>query len=138
MTELILGVSLLFLGSAALTEELKAVAVVVRHHVAEAWSIELANRLVYAATERNLLVTVLALSCDGALSFVEGWALYRRYRWARWLVVGATACLLPVEGVALARHFSATRISLLCVNALIVIYLVQGRVAIARESQGRA
>jgi uncharacterized membrane protein (DUF2068 family) len=134
LAELLLGVVLLFLGLAGLADHLQAVALSFRHHAAEAWSIALADRLVRAATERNLLVVALASILDGVVSSVEGWALHRRYGWSRWLVVGATACLLPFEVAALVRHLTAGRIALLSMNALIVVYLVLRRVAGARDS----
>lgn len=132
--ELLLGALLLTLGSASLAEGLRAVALTVRHHAAEAWSIELAERLVQVAAGRNLVVA-LALLLDGVSSLVEGWALHRRYRWSRWLIVGATSCLLPFEVVALIRHLAPGRVVLLLGNALIVAYLIQRRVAAAQDSE---
>jgi uncharacterized membrane protein (DUF2068 family) len=131
LTELLFAALVPFLGSAGLAEELHAIALTIRHHAAEAWSIALAERLVHAATERNLRVVALASLFDGVLSSVEGWALHRRYWWSRWLVVVTTSCLLPFEGVELLRHPSAGRVALLLVNALIVIYLVRRGVAVA-------
>jgi uncharacterized membrane protein (DUF2068 family) len=134
VVEPILGVVLLSFASAGLAGHLRAVALNIRHHAAEAWSVALAERLVRASTERNLLVVGLATLLDGALSFVEGWALHHRYRWSHWLVVGTTSSFLPFEGLALAHHFSAGRIALLIGNALIVIYLVRHGIAVARHS----
>jgi uncharacterized membrane protein (DUF2068 family) len=122
--------NLLFVGSTALTEELNTAATIIRRHVAEAWSIALAERVIHAASARNLLVVVCALFLDGTLSSVESWALYRRYRWGRWLVVCATSILLPLEFVALIRHLSAVRLAVLLVNSLIVIYLIPCRVTV--------
>jgi uncharacterized membrane protein (DUF2068 family) len=134
LAEFIVGASLWIIGSTALTEELNAAATIIRRHVAEAWSIALAERVIHAATARNLLVVVCALFLDGTLSFVESWALYRRYRWGRWLVVCATSILLPAEFVALIRHLSAVRLAVLLVNSLIVIYLVPRRAAVERRT----
>jgi uncharacterized membrane protein (DUF2068 family) len=122
------------IGPEHLTEQARAAAVYFRHHAAAAWSSALAEWLIGAATERHVFVVALALLLDGVSSCVEGWALHRRYRWSRWLIVGATSCLLPFEGVALARHPSASRTALLLVNALIVIYLVRRGDAFARRA----
>jgi uncharacterized membrane protein (DUF2068 family) len=125
--------NLLFVGSTALTEELNTAATIIRRHVAEAWSISLAERVIHVATARNLLVVVCALFLDGTLSFVESWALYHRYRWGRWLVVCATSILLPVELIALFRRLSAIRLALLLVNLSIVLYLIPGRATAAKR-----
>jgi uncharacterized membrane protein (DUF2068 family) len=132
--EVLLGVLLSSLGAAGLAEHLQVIAVNIREHATEAWSVVLAERLVHVASERNVLVAEIALVLDGGSSFVEGWALHRRYRWSGWLIVGATSCFLPVEAIALVRHFSLARLMLLLVNGLIVIYLVRSRHIIARES----
>lgn len=131
--EVFLGVLLLFLGAAGLAKHLHMIAVNIREHAAEAWSVALAERLVHVASARNVRVAEIALLLDGGSSFVEGWALHRRYRWSGWLIVGATSCFLPVEAIALARHFSAARLMLLLVNGLIVVYLVRSRHIIARK-----
>jgi uncharacterized membrane protein (DUF2068 family) len=133
VAEFIVGALLWIIGSTALTEELNAAATIIRRHMAEAWSIALAERVIHAASARNLLVVVCALFLDGTLSSVESWALYRRFRWGRWLVVCATSILLPFEFVALIRHLSAVRLAVLLVNSLIVIYLVPCRVAVERR-----
>lgn len=131
--EVLLGVVLLSLGAVGLAEHLHMIAVNIREHAAEAWSVALAKRLVNVASARNVRVAEIALLLDGGSSFFEGWALHRRYRWSGWFIVAATSCFLPVEAIALVRHFSGVRLMLLLVNALIVIYLVRSRQMIARE-----
>jgi uncharacterized membrane protein (DUF2068 family) len=116
-----------------LADQLHVIAINIREHAAEAWSVALAERLVRAASERNVLVAELALLLDGGSSFVEGWALHRRYRWSGWLIDGAPLCFLPVEAIALARHFGVARVVLLLVNVIIVIYLIHCRFAVAQE-----
>jgi len=128
-----LGVLFLLLGKAGLAQGLLAVASILRHHAVEAWSIELSAWLVRAASGRHLEVVSFALLLDGVSSLVEGWALHRRYRWSQWLIVGATACILPFEVAALVRRVSPARIALLFVNALIVAYLVRRGIAAARD-----
>jgi uncharacterized membrane protein (DUF2068 family) len=130
-----LGVVLLFLGSAGLARELREVATALRHHFVAAWSVELSEALVRAAGGRHLVVVAFALLLDGASSLVEGWALHRRYRWSRWLIVGATSCLLPFEVFELYRRLSPGRFAVLIVNAAIVVYLVRSRVETSRGSR---
>lgn len=134
--ELLLGASFLLLGSVGLSEELTAVAHVIRYHATEAWSVALAERLILASTAQNVFVVAVAVIADGAVTLVEGWALHRGYRWSRWLVVCATSLFLPFEIVTLARHPSTGRVMLLLVNALIVIYLLWRRVAVTTNSHG--
>jgi uncharacterized membrane protein (DUF2068 family) len=105
-----------------------------RHH-ATAWSIDLANLVVRAASRRGLWVVVFALTADGATSLVEGWALWHGKWWGPWLVVVATATLLPFEVVAIARNPHVGRLTLLAVNAAIVAYLARKAL---REREGLA
>jgi len=125
VAELSLVAAFLLVGPGRLAEHARAVAAFVRHHAASAWSAALAERLTGAATERHARVVTLALLLDGVFTCIEGWVLHRRYPWGRWLVIAATSCLLPFEVVALARHHSAGRASLLVLNLLIVAYLVR-------------
>jgi uncharacterized membrane protein (DUF2068 family) len=131
--ELLPGALLLSLGAAGLTGDLKALALFLRHHATEAWSIALAERLVHVTTQRHVIVVAVAALLDGALTFIEGYALHRRYRWSRWLVIGATSCSLPVEVVALVLRPTGGRMLLLFVNVSIVLYLLKRRVAVTPE-----
>ena len=130
VVELLLCALLVSLGSAGVADGVRATAAMFRHHAVEVWSIELSERLVNVATARHVEVVALALLLDGLFSLFEGWALHRRYRWSRWLVVGATSSLLPFEVVSLFRHLRPGRAVLLFVNLLIVAYLLRrGRAA---------
>jgi uncharacterized membrane protein (DUF2068 family) len=55
---------------------------------------------------------------------VESWALLSGRRWGAWLVVGASALLLPFEVVALVEKPALGRVLLLVINALIVGWLL--------------
>jgi uncharacterized membrane protein (DUF2068 family) len=125
--EVVLGVLLLSLRSAGLTEQLRAVALAIRHHTVSAWSIALAGWLTQLATGRSLRVVAVASFLDAAFSLLEGWALYRGYRWSRWLIIGSTAFFIPFEIVALTRRLSAGRVLLLTLNVAVVIYLIARR-----------
>lgn len=113
------------MASAGHTQELRAVVSAVRNHATEAWSIAAAQWLASVATGRHLRVVAIAAFLDALLSLVEGWALYRRYSWSRWLIVGATSCLLPFEAVAMVRHFRAGRVAIMIVNLILVWYLIR-------------
>ncbi len=96
----------------------------VRHHVTAAWAIKLADAMVSAANKRHLEVLASALALDGAATLFEWYALRTGRPWGAWVVVLATASLLPFEGIAIVRHRHAGRIVLLLVNLAIVGYLV--------------
>jgi uncharacterized membrane protein (DUF2068 family) len=81
-------------------------------------------------------LTILALLLDGLLTLLEGWALYRGFPWAPWLVVIATGSLLPFEVAALARRLRVGRLLILLVNLAVVTYL--GVRAMRQIRAGRA
>jgi len=94
-------------------------------HAVHAWSDVVAraiDRLVHV--RHSLSLAALALAGDAAVSAFEGWALARGFRWAPWLIVGATACLLPLEVYAIVHHPRVGRVVLLAINIAIVAYLI--------------
>jgi uncharacterized membrane protein (DUF2068 family) len=125
LAEVALGALLLSPESAGVTADLHGFAIDLQHHAAAGWSLALAGQLVHVTIERSVRMVGLAMFLDGLLSAIEGWALYRCYRWSRWFIVGTTSCLLPFEAVELARHVSTGRLALLAMNALIVAYLLR-------------
>jgi uncharacterized membrane protein (DUF2068 family) len=66
-----------------------------------------------------------ALVGDAVVSAFEAWALAAGYVWAPWIVVGATASLIPFEVLALFRHLRFGRVAALVINTAIVVYLVR-------------
>lgn len=122
--ELAFGAALAIFATRA-TDELRTAAIHVRDHATAAWSLSLANKVVLEATQRHLVVAAIASLLDGVLTSIEGWALYRGYRWAPWLVIAMTSCLLPFEVFQIARHVTAGRVTLFLVNAGIVAYLLR-------------
>jgi uncharacterized membrane protein (DUF2068 family) len=95
-----------------------------RHH-SGAWSLELAELVVRAASRRGLWIITVALVADGALSLLEGWALVHGRWWGPWLVVVATGALLPFEVFALLRHPHVVRAAVFIANGAIVAYLAR-------------
>ncbi|MDP9148910.1 MAG: DUF2127 domain-containing protein [Myxococcota bacterium] len=117
-----------------LGDRLLGVAAHLRHH-SGAWSVALAELVVRAATRRGLWTIAFALTADGMVSLLEGWALFHGHWWGPWLVVVATGGFLPFEVVALLRRPTALRVALLVVNLAIVVYLALRAV---RELRARA
>jgi uncharacterized membrane protein (DUF2068 family) len=74
-------------------------------------------------TSDRLRLVALALAFDGSVSAFEGWALYRRFRWAPYLVIIAAATLIPFEILELCRRPRWSRVLILLVNGWIVAYL---------------
>ncbi len=121
---LVFAVSILVAAQMGLGDRLLGFADHLRHH-ARAWSLDLAEIVVRAASRRGLAIIVVALLADGVVSLVEGWALLYGHWWGPWLVVVATGALLPLEVVAIVRKVHAIRVILLFVNVAIVAYLAR-------------
>jgi uncharacterized membrane protein (DUF2068 family) len=129
---LVIGIAVLVAMHLHFAEWLLDSADHLRHH-SRAWSIELAELLVTAASKRGLWTLVVALFADGLFSLLEGWALLHGHWWGPWLVVVGTGSLLPFEVVALARHFHPSRVLLLVTNLAIVWYLARKALRERRE-----
>jgi uncharacterized membrane protein (DUF2068 family) len=84
----------------------------------------LIDRLGHLSRHQVTLFGIAALGY-GALELVEGYGLWRRFRWAEWLTVIATSALVPVELYELVHRPSALKALGLVVNVLIVIYLLR-------------
>lgn len=115
-----------------LEDRLLGFAAQLRHH-SRAWSLDLAELVVRAASRRGLWTIMVALVADGAVSIVEGWALLHGHWWGPWLVVVATGSLLPLEIVALARRPHIIRALLFLLNLAIVVYLARKAMRGRRE-----
>jgi uncharacterized membrane protein (DUF2068 family) len=107
-----------------LSDRMLGFAAHLRHH-SGAWSLELAELVVRAASRRGLWIITVALVADGLLSLLEGWALVHGRFWGPWLVVVATGSLLPFEIVALLRHPHLVRAAVFVANVAIVAYLAR-------------
>jgi uncharacterized membrane protein (DUF2068 family) len=84
----------------------------------------LIDRLGHLSQHQVTLFGIAAIAY-GTLELVEGYGLWRRYRWAEWLTVIATSLLIPFELYELVRKPSALKAAGLAVNVLIVIYLLR-------------
>lgn len=114
------GAVLTLLGLASRLEQL---AELVREHFTGVSSQRVASLIVSASS--HLWLVIFALAFDGVLSSIEGWALYRGFRWAPWLVVLATCALLPFEVLESVRAVRVSRVLVLVVNLAIVVYLAR-------------
>jgi len=68
-----------------------------------------------------------------ALSYVEGIGLYFEKVWAEYLTLIITASFLPLEIIEIFKRQTWFRFSLLAVNLLVFVYLLQLLVARARQ-----
>jgi len=97
----------------------------VLEHFTGAWSLRAATLLVEAATRGHVKLLAIAMLGDSTLSAVEGLALRAGRWWAPWLVVIATAMLLPWELWELFRRPAWGRVGILAVNVAVVVYLLR-------------
>jgi uncharacterized membrane protein (DUF2068 family) len=84
----------------------------------------LAGRAIGAlVSERGVHLIEIGLALDGLVSGVEGFTLWRGYRWPPWLVVVATASPLPLEIAEIVRTPRPSRVGLAMANLAVVGYL---------------
>jgi uncharacterized membrane protein (DUF2068 family) len=106
-------------------------------HFAGAWALRAATLLVRAATARHLEVLTIALLVDAVLSAAEGLALRAGRWWGPWLVVIATALLLPWELWHLMRHPAWGRVGIVAINLAVVAYLLSSVIREHRSAEPR-
>lgn len=123
--ELLIGLAAAFLlirgaeaGAATLAES-------ILEHVGAGWALRAATLLVEVATSRHVRLLAVVSIADAALSAVEGLALRAGRWWAPWLVVIATAALLPWELLEAVARPKWTRLALLLINLAVVAYLLR-------------
>lgn len=68
-----------------------------------------------------------------AISYVEGIGLYFERVWAEYLTLLITASFLPLETIEIFRRQTVFRFSLLAVNLLVFIYLLQLLISRSRQ-----
>ena len=119
------AVILLALWPFGLPEWIEHLAVRLRHHFVQAWTVHVADWLVSHASAHRIELSIAALFIDGTLTGIEGWSLKRRFWWGPWLVVVASGALLPVEVYEWLRHPHFGRAVLFVVNLGIVLFLAR-------------
>ena len=131
--ELAAALALVVLASSGEITVLRDVAHQLRTNFASRSSILLGRALGALVTERGFHLLEIGVALDAVVSAVEGWSLWRGFRWAEWLVVAATATPLPLELFEIARRFNAWRVGITLVNLAVVVYLAR-RLAARRHS----
>jgi uncharacterized membrane protein (DUF2068 family) len=123
--ELLLAIALLVLVSTGYVARAHDLAAAVRENLVHHWSIRLAELAMRSLTRHHIYWVVAAVLGDSIVSGVEGVALAKGYAWAPWLVVAATAMLLPIEVTELGRHTTLGRLFIFVANLAIVLYLLR-------------
>jgi uncharacterized membrane protein (DUF2068 family) len=140
IVQVLAGIVLVYGATHGLAAALTEFADQLREHAVHAWSNVVAAALLrFTSGRHSIWLAAYALFGDAMLSTLEGWALWRGYAWGSWLIVGATACLLPFEIRALAHHIRVGRVILFLLNLAIVAYLlrrVEGERLEARARRG--
>jgi uncharacterized membrane protein (DUF2068 family) len=95
----------------------------VHEHATRAWALHAAELFGKLTTPRWLRLSAVALELDGAVSWLEAWALKQGHAWGPWLVVVITALFLPAEVLELVRHPRLSRAGILVGNVAILLFL---------------
>lgn len=98
---------------------------VLLEHFTGGWALSAATLIVVGATSAHVKVAAVATFADAILSAVEGLALRAGRWWAPWMVVCATAALLPWELFEIIAHPGWGRALILLVNVAVVAYLLR-------------
>jgi uncharacterized membrane protein (DUF2068 family) len=114
--------ALLLLGGA---DPLARAAMLIRHHFSSSFAGSLSDQLMRAWVPSRLWLVVGALTVDGLITGVEGYALRAGKTWGTWLVVIATTALVPFELVSLVRAPHVGRAILLLLNIAVAVYLLR-------------
>ena len=75
--------------------------------------------------DANLWLLAGAALFYAGLRLFEAYGLWYRQRWAEWLGAVSGGIYIPIELYELLHGVTWTKVTLLCVNAICVIYLVQ-------------
>lgn len=92
-------------------------------HATGALMLKLAEMALSPAGVHRVRLGALALLADGLFTLFEGYALVRRWTFAPWLVVIATASFIPWEIARLIRVVHLGRVVALVLNLAVVAYL---------------
>jgi uncharacterized membrane protein (DUF2068 family) len=78
---------------------------------------------IFRVTPKQLKELSVGTFLYAGLFATEGIGLLLRRRWAEYFTIVTTSGLIPLEIYEIARHFTATKLVVVLVNALIVWYL---------------
>lgn len=124
---LLAGLTFLGLVVTHLDVPLRAAALRLEDQTANAVAAAGSGMLLWAVEPSHILGVGSLLTLDGLVTFIEGWALLRGWRWGVWLVVVASSLLIPVEIGALIDEVTVFRVVVLVINAFIVGWLLRQR-----------
>ena len=123
--EVTLSIGLILIATTGEVTALRELAIQLKENLASRWSLLLGRALAALFSARGIHLLEIGLALDGLVSAVEGWSLWRGYRWGPWLVLAATATPLPLEVHEIARSHHASRAALALVNLAVVLYLAR-------------
>lgn len=121
------GLTVLGLVVTRLDVPLRAAALRLEGQTVNAMAAAGSGMLLWAVEPGHLRGVGSLLTLDGLVTFVEGWALLRGWRWGVWLVVVASSLLIPVEIGALIDRVTVFRVLVLAINGFIVGWLLRQR-----------
>lgn len=124
---LVTGVTLLTLLVTRFDDALRRALVGLEERAVNALTDGFSTGALWAVEPDRLLGLGSLLTLDGLITFVEGWALLRGWRWGVWLVVGASSLLIPFEIAALVEQVTVLRLLVLAINCAIVGWLLRQR-----------
>ena len=91
----------------------------------------MAHALMNAATkvtDARLWTIAAATLSYCAVRFIEAWGLWNRRVWAEWFALLSGAMYLPWEILKITERPDWERIGVLCVNVLIILYMLEIRI----------
>jgi uncharacterized membrane protein (DUF2068 family) len=125
LVALAVGTVLLACHFAGVRERIHPLERFVRQHMASRWSLSAARILASDAAPERIRDAGLALVFDGALSSLEGRALYAGVAWGPWLVMLASGLPLPFELAWIVGRPRAGRIIAAAANLLVIVHLAR-------------
>jgi uncharacterized membrane protein (DUF2068 family) len=79
-------------------------------------------------TDARLWTIAAATLTYSAVRFVEAWGLWNRRVWAEWFALLSGAMYLPWEILKVSERADWERISVLAINVIIVLYMLEVRI----------
>jgi uncharacterized membrane protein (DUF2068 family) len=134
LVELLLAAALFALAAHGGLGDLVRLAREIQAHLGSRWSHLAARAIASATSGRAVHLLELGLGLDGLLSALEGFSLWRGYRFGPWLVIAATSLPIPLEVGEIVRTHRPSRFLLLLLNGAVVIYLA---VRLARRTRDK-
>ncbi len=125
------GILLVAVGVGALRLLHKDLAALITHWV-DIFRVDPDNRFIHRLVEKAFSVNPRQLKelsvgtfFYASLLLTEGVGLLMRKRWAEYFTVITTTALIPLEVYELTRRLTFTRLGVLALNVVIVLYLVR-------------